>query len=315
MRLHQGEEVKFMSIMRIGRAELRVLDLEESVKYYTNVIGLDVVGSEEGKVYLKAWDEFDHHSLILQEADSPGVEHFGFKVENEHDLAYFEKQIEQFGLTLKRVSKGTRLAEGEAIRFELPTGHQMELYYDIKQVGSRVGNLNPHPWPEGLRGIAPHRLDHLLLTGDDVETATKFFTEVLDLHQSERIMTVDGETMVGSFMHARNGKPHDIAFIKGPDKKLHHAAFSVDNWYDVLKAADILSKNEVTVEVTPTRHGITRGETVYFFDPSGNRNEAFAGGYIAYHDMPTITWTEDKIGQGIFYHRRELIESFGKALT
>lgn len=304
-----------MSIMRIGRAELRVLDLEESVNYYTNVIGLDVVGSEEGKVYLKAWDEFDHHSLILQEADSPGVEHFGFKVENEHDLAYFEKRIEQFGLTLKRVSKGTRLAEGEAIRFELPTGHQMELYYDIKQIRSRVGNLNPHPWPEGLRGIAPHRLDHLLLTGDDVETATKFFTEVLDLHQSERIMTVDGETMVGSFMHARNGKPHDIAFIKGPDKKLHHAAFSVDNWYDVLKAADILSKNEVTVEVTPTRHGITRGETVYFFDPSGNRNEAFAGGYIAYHDMPTITWTEDKIGQGIFYHRRELIESFGKALT
>jgi catechol 2,3-dioxygenase len=304
-----------MSIMRIGRAGLRVLDLEQSVNYYTNVIGLDVVGSEEGKVYLKAWDEFDHHSLILQEADSPGVEHFAFKVENDNDLAYFEKRIEQFGLTLNRISRGTRLAEGEAIRFELPTGHQMELYYDIKQVGSRVGNINPHPWPEGLRGIAPHRLDHLLLTGDDVETATRFFTEVLDLHQSERIMTVDGETMVGSFMHARNGKPHDIAFIKGPDKKLHHAAFSVDNWYDVLKAADILSKNEVTVEVTPTRHGITRGETVYFFDPSGNRNEAFAGGYIAYHDMPTITWTEDKIGQGIFYHRRELIESFGKALT
>jgi catechol 2,3-dioxygenase len=304
-----------MSIMRIGRAELRVLDLEQSVDYYTNVIGLDVVGSEQGRVYLKAWDEFDHHSLILQEADSPGVDHFAFKVENEYDLATFEKRIEQFGLSLKRVSNGTRLAEGEAIRFELPTGHQMELYYDIKQVGTRVGNINPHPWPEGLRGIAPHRLDHLLLTGDDVETATRFFTEVLDLHQSEKIMTVDGETMVGSFMHARNGKPHDIAFIKGPDKKLHHAAFSVHNWYDVLKAADILSKNEVTVEVTPTRHGITRGETVYFFDPSGNRNEAFAGGYIAYHDMPTITWTEDKIGQGIFYHRRELIESFGKALT
>jgi catechol 2,3-dioxygenase len=301
--------------MRIGKAELRVLDLEQSVDYYTNVIGLDIVGRSEGKVYLKAWDEFDHHSLILQEADSPGVDHFAFKVENDHDLSHFEKKIEQFGLSLQRVSKGTRLAEGEAIRFELPTGHQMELYYDIKQVGSRTGNTNPHPWPEGLRGIAPHRLDHLLLTGEDVETATRFFTEVLDLHQSEKIMTVDGETMVGSFMHARNGKPHDIAFIKGPDKKLHHAAFSVDNWYDVLKAADILSKNEVTVEVTPTRHGITRGETVYFFDPSGNRNEAFAGGYIAYHDMPTITWTEDKIGQGIFYHRRELIESFGKALT
>lgn len=304
-----------MSIMRIGRAELKVLDLKEAVNYYTNVIGLDITGESEGKVYLKAWDEFDHHSVILQESDSAGLDHFAFKVENEDELADFEKKIEQFGCTLKRISKGTRLAEGEAIRFELPTGHQLELYSDIQVVGTRTGNLNPHPWPDGLRGIAPHRLDHLLLTGDDVETVTRFFTEVLDLHQSERIMTVDGETMIGSFMHARNGKPHDVAFIKGPDAKLHHAGFHVDNWYDVLKAADILSRNEVPVEVTPTRHGITRGETVYFYDPSGNRNEAFSGGYIAYPDFPTITWTEDKIGQGIFYHRRQLIESFSTALT
>jgi catechol 2,3-dioxygenase len=304
-----------MTIMRIGRAELRVLDLEESVKYYTNVIGLDEVGRSEGKVYLKAWDEYDHHSFILQEADSPGLDHFAFKVEQEDDLAMYEKKIEQFGCTLKRVSKGTRLAEGEAIRFELPTGHQVELYHDILRVGTRTGTFNPHPWPDGLRGIAPHRLDHLALTGDDVGTVTRFFTEVMDMFISEKITTIDGEEMVGSFMYARNGKAHDIAFIKGPDKKLHHAAFYVDNWYDVLKAADILTRNNIAIDVTPTRHGITRGETTYFFDPSGNRNEAFTSGYITYADFPTITWTEDKIGQGIFYHRRELSESFAKALT
>lgn len=304
-----------MSIMRIGRAELRVMDLDKSVDYYTNIIGLDVVAREENRVYLKAWDEWDHHSLILQKADSAGLDHLAFKVEKVEDLTVLEKRIEQFGCTIKRMSKGTRVGEGEALRFEIPSGHQVELYHDIEKVGTRTGSLNPHPWPAELKGIAPHRLDHCLLTGDDLETTTRFFTEVLDLHQSEKIMTVDGEVMVGSFLHARNGKPHDIAFVKGPDKKLHHAAFFVDNWYDVLKAADILTRHDVTIEVTPTRHGITRGQTVYFFDPSGNRNEAFASGYITYQDFPTITWTEDKIGQGIFYHRRELIESFGKALT
>jgi hypothetical protein len=30
-------------------------------------------------------------------------------------------------------------------------------------------------------------------------------------------------------------------------------------------------------------------------------------------DFPTITWTEDKIGQDIFFYRREQIKSFGKA--
>jgi len=304
-----------MGIMRIGRAELRVMDFEKSVDYYTNVIGMDEVGRSEGRVYLKAWDEFDHHSLILQKADSPGIDHFAFKVEKEEELAVFEKKIEQFGLTLKRISKGTRLAEGEAIRFELPTGHQMELYYQIERVGKITGTVNPHPWPDAPRGIAPHRLDHVLLIGEDVKTVTRFFTEVLDMFQSEQILTLDGEDMIGSFMYARNGKAHDIAFIKGPDKKLHHAAFKVDSWYDVMKAADLLARNDVTIEVSPTRHAMTRAETIYFFDPSGNRNEAYSGGYISYPDSPTITWTEDKIAQGIFYHRREMMESFVKALT
>jgi catechol 2,3-dioxygenase len=301
-------------ILRLGRLELRVLDLEESVKYYTDVIGLDVTGRDENRVYLKAWDEYDHHSIVLQKADTAGMDHMAFKVKDIFELEKLEYKIEQFGCQLSRISKGTRLAEGEAVRFQLPTGHYMELYTEIEQVGTKTGNLNPHPWPDGLRGIAPHRLDHALLTGDDLETATRFFTEVLGFRQTERIVTVDGEVLVGSFLSATN-KAHDLAFVKGPDGKFHHAGFYVDNWYEVLKAADILTKNNVQVEITPTRHGITRGQTVYFFDPSGNRNEAFASGYISYADFPTITWTEDKIGTGIFYHRRELIESFSKALT
>ncbi|WP_243290928.1 catechol 2,3-dioxygenase [Bacillus sp. FJAT-47783] len=302
------------SIMRIGRLELRVMDLEESVKYYTDIIGLEETGRDGERVYLKAWDEYDHHSIILQKSDSAGMDHMAFKVKDIYELEKLEYKIEQFGCELTRVPNQTRLAEGQSIRFKIPTGHEMELYAEIEQVGTGTGHVNPHPWPDGLKGIAPHRLDHALLTGDDLESATRFFTEVLDFHQTERIVTVDGEVMLGSFLAATN-KAHDIAFVKGPDAKFHHAGFYVDNWYEVLKAADILTKNEVPVEVTPTRHGITRGQTIYFFDPSGNRNEAFASGYISYSDFPTITWTEDKIGTGIFYHRREMLESFSKALT
>ena len=301
-------------IMRIGRAELRVLDLEKSVDYYTNIIGLEETGRDKDRVYLKAWDEYDHHSLVLQQSDSAGLDHFAFKVNDEATLTKLEKKIEQFGLTTSRVSKGTRLAEGQGVRCVLPTGHNLELYYDISILGTTTGSLNPHPWPLGAKGIAPHRLDHVLLTGQDLKSVTRFFMDVLDFGQSEKITTVDGEDLLGSFLFTTN-KAHDVAFVKGPDAKLHHAAFFVDSIHDVLKAADILTMHDVNIEVTPTRHGITRGETVYFFDPSGNRNEAFANGYITYKDFPTITWTEDKIGQGIFYHRRELIESFLHALT
>ena len=55
-------------------------------------------------------------------------------------------------------------------------------------------------------------------------------------------------------------KAHDLAFVKGPDAKLHHAGFVVDSLHDVFKAADLLSMYEVPFDVTPTRHGITRGK-------------------------------------------------------
>lgn len=301
-------------IMRIGRVELRVLDLKESVDYYTKIIGLEETGRQGNRVYLKAWDEYDHHSVILQEADTAGIDHFAFKVKDEPTLSMLEKRIEQFGLTCSRVSYGARLEEGEAVRCVLPTGHHLELYYEITKLSTATGTLNPHPWPLNAKGIAPHRLDHVLLTGDDLKSVTRFFVDVLGFGQSEKIVSVDGDELVGSFMFTTN-KAHDVAFVKGPDAKLHHAAFYVDSVHEVFKAADLLTMHDVPIEVTPTRHGITRGETIYFFDPSGNRNEAFANGYMTYADFPTITWTEDKIGQGIFYHRRELIESFLNALT
>ena len=69
--------------MRIGRVELKVLDLEKSVDYYTNVIGLEETGRVGDSVYLKAWDEFDHHSVILTKSNSAGFAHLAFKVETD----------------------------------------------------------------------------------------------------------------------------------------------------------------------------------------------------------------------------------------
>lgn len=114
----------------------------------------------------------------------------------------------------------------------------------------------------------------------------------------------------------RTSTPHDIAFVGGASNGLHHIAFFLDDWADVLKAADVMAKNKVRIDVSPTRHGITRGTTIYFFDPSGNRNETFAGlGYLAQPDRPVITWTEDQLGRGIFYHAGELVPSFVEVYT
>ena len=69
------------------------------------------------------------------------------------------------------------------------------------------------------------------------------------------------------------------------------------------QAADIIARYDIPLDIGPTRHGITRrGQTIDFFDPSGNRNEVFSGGFIYYPDNPPRVWSIDKIGKAVFYY-------------
>jgi catechol 2,3-dioxygenase len=111
-------------------------------------------------------------------------------------------------------------------------------------------------------------------------------------------------------------KEHDIAFIHHEEPgKFHHASFFLETWEDVLRAADLISMTDTSIDIGPTRHGLTHGKTIYFFDPSGNRNEVFCGGDYTYPDHKPITWKAEDLGKAIFYHDRVLNERFLTVLT
>ena len=87
------------------------------------------------------------------------------------------------------------------------------------------------------------------------------------------------------------------------------------DWNAVQFAADQFVLEDVPIDLGPTRHGITRGETIYFFDPSGNRNEVFAGGYNFNPDRPCVTWTMDQLARGLSYYEKEARQSFLEVYT
>src|SRR5215831_133678 len=167
-----------MSVMRLGFVQTRETDPEKATDYYTNVLGLQEVARQDGKHYFKCWDEYDHHSLVIENGGL-GLVKMGYKVESENELEQLEKAIETFGLPVRRVSRGENLGLGQAIRCTLPSEHILELYAEAEQSGTSVGTLNPDPWPSEQVGIAPSRLDHLLVTAEDVRINADFFTRVL----------------------------------------------------------------------------------------------------------------------------------------
>lgn len=303
-------------VMRSGYVQIRVGDIKKASHHYADVLGLiKTAEGRDGRLYFKCWDEHDHHCLVLRPADAPGLDWMGFKVADAATLAALGKKLEAAGIKLVRLKADDDLGVGERLRFVAPTGHSFELYAEMATVGNGMSTVNPEAWPDGLVGMHPSRLDHCLLYGDDLDGTVKIFTEILGLSITERIMTGDHSVMIGAFLSCGN-KAHDVAFIRAPEKgRFHHASFYLESWEEVLRAGDLISKHRVKLDIGPTRHGITRGATIYFFDPAGNRNEVFSGGYIYYPDRPTLTWTDDELGRAIFYHDRQLNEAFLSVTT
>jgi catechol 2,3-dioxygenase len=299
-----------MGILRLSHVEARVPDLELATAYYTQVLGLVEVGRDQSHVYLKCWDEHDHHSIALRYHPRPGLDHMSFKVEEEEDLHQLESAALRYGCTTRRMSVGEEVGQGQAVRLETPSGHHLELIHRMERTGNLLPKVNPPPEPMGLLGIHPPRLDHILVTAEEVGDATEFYMQVLGFRLTEQLLSGNGH-QIGTWLE-RSHSPHDLAIVTGPNGGLHHFAFWLDDWDQVRRAADILAYNGVQIDVGPTRHGITRGNTVYFFDPLGNRNEVFTGGYRPDPDFQTITWTEDQIGRAIFYYEGELNERFMK---
>jgi catechol 2,3-dioxygenase len=297
-----------MGILRLAHVEVRVPDLELCTAYYSEVVGLIEVDREPERVYLKCWDEQDHHSVILRHAPTYGLEHMAYKVESPDDLADLERSVEAYGCGVRRLSAREELGRGEAIRFETPTGHQLELVHEVEKVGNLLPKTNPPPAPMDLVGIHPPRIDHVFVTAEDVDEGTRFYREALGFHLTEQLLAKDGH-LLGAWLE-RSHTPHDLALVTGPNGGLHHFAFWLDDWNEVRRTADLLAYNGVRIDIGPTRHGVTRGYTIYFFDPVGNRNEVFTGGYWVDPDQEPITWTEDEFGRAIFYYEGGLNPRF-----
>ncbi|WP_420717508.1 catechol 2,3-dioxygenase [Emcibacter sp.] len=302
-------------VLRPGFAQIRVLDMEEALVHYRDRIGLDVVDTgDDGRVYLKAYDEFDRHSIVLREADTAGLDVMAFKVLDEHTLTELENRLINEGMEVSHVPAGEQPGVGRRISFVAPTGHRFDLFAEMELSNDGPETDNPDLWRTEPHGMKALRFDHCLLYGGDVDGTQRVFEKALGFTTTEVVREDDG-LQIAIFLSCST-KAHDLALVRHEeDGKLHHVSFNIEDWNSIRDAADIITKYDVSLDIGPTRHGITRGQTIYFFDPSGNRNEVFAGGYNYYPGDPLRVWQMQEVGKGIFYYERQLNDRFMGVVT
>ena len=295
-------------VAKLGYVALQSSDIEASVHFFKNIMGLELTEKVADSYYFRAWGDFQHHTLSISPGEKGKVTHIGFRTKRAKDIAIFERQLREKGLEIENISAWSTPGIGEAIRFTAPSGHRLELYYEIdtpKVEDHRKSVLKNQSYKSWARGVSPRRLDHVNIhTCADAKAAYDFFVQELGFRINECIETEDGDLKAGWM--SVTPLVHDVALVAHDDLettgRFHHISYWLDSSGDLLRAADILKENNLAF-IGPGKHSISQAIYLYVIDSgSGCRVELFTGGYLILEpDWETVVWRPEERAFGNTY--------------
>lgn len=294
-------------IAKLGHVALVSADLEKSLWFFKDVIGLEETVEVDGVHYLRAWGDFEHHTMSIAAGPESRIDHISWKAKRPEDVNNFATLLRDAGVEVEEVEAGRETGQGNAIRFELPSQHTFEIYFDMdKPVPDlhRRAVLKNQTYKAWAKGISPRRIDHVnIATNVDSKVVTDFLSEKLGFKMREYLVDPD-DNQISGWMSVTQ-LVHDLAVMSVPTAEtsdLHHFSYWLDNAQDILRAADILREQGIDF-VGPGKHGISQAMYIYVEDPgSGARLEIFSNGYQIFEpDWEPVKWTFEEMAIGFTY--------------
>src|SRR5580765_7149908 len=217
-------------LAHIHHVELCTTRPEESLRFFVDILGMEVEAQTGQSVFLRGWGESQLYGLKLTEAPRTGIAHLAIRAWNEDALRRVAGAIESAG-------RGDGWIEGDhghgpAYRFTDPDGHVLEVLYEAERYEpppELEPSLKNQPQRYTGRGVCAKRLDHVNLLAADVRAAREFATDVLGYRLYERVELDDG-TEAGAWM-SLTIMAHELIYTRdhhGANGRLHHLSFWVD---------------------------------------------------------------------------------------
>ncbi|MFD7503939.1 catechol 2,3-dioxygenase [Streptomyces sp. NPDC059850] len=300
-------------IAHLGHVELLTPDPDRSLWFFTTILGLTENGRSGDSVYLRTWDDYEHHSLTLTAHRTSGIRRTALRVSGDEAL---RRRVE----ALERAGHDGHWAEDEPGIGPLyvthdPDGHELALYWESEWYEAPpelAPGLKNQPQAKPAHGVGVRRLDHVNFLAADVEPNAVFTRDLLGARPTEQIV-LDTGRLAAQWLTFTN-KSYDLVYTEdwsGSHARLHHIAFATDTREDILRAADLCLDNGVHIETGPHKHAIQQTFFLYVYEPGGNRIELCnpLTRLVLAPDWPLITWTQAERAKGQAWGLKT-IESF-----
>lgn len=245
-------------VTRIGHMSLQVENLDESVSFFVDTLGLKETLRESGRSFLTCNDR--HHELVLVDGSKPGYEHVALEVPDADALKEtVASAVRAGGKDLGPAAPEPGVAGGHMVA--APTGHRFKLFYGMEKVEP------PPPDPEGVR---PSRFEHVSLKVVSMGKLERFLEDGFGFRFSDRAGSI------ASWWHCDEDH-HGIALTRAPKNELHHHAWKVGDLSAMGAIADRAHDRGRALAWGIGHHGPGDNRFMYFKDPTGALVECCSG--------------------------------------
>jgi len=245
---------------KLGYVAVNVSDLDRSVAFYRDTVGMEVAGYRKGEVaYLRCGDE--HHQLAFYPSDKPGLKRMAFEVQSDEDLEAARRHLKALGVDYKDVpqAEARDLHHRDSLRFNIPgCGLAMELF---------SGADKPlEPFKPTVAQIL--RLGHIVVYVTEFDTTFPWLTEKFGFRISDHIKDRSGGDAEIAFLRCHpNPYHHSLGIARARHNGLHHYALMVRDLDDIGRGTNRLPREGAKVVWGPGRHVASGSVFLYYLDP------------------------------------------------
>ncbi|HEY4134479.1 MAG TPA: VOC family protein [Alphaproteobacteria bacterium] len=242
--------------------------------YYRRILGGAVVDLPNGERLLAGAER----RILVGPGDAGKFGYAAYALGDRARLDALRAHVEKQGIAIQP-SPLSLLGDG-AFAVADPNGNLIAF-----SVGARIPDA---PAADKL----PGRLQHVVVTTEDMPGMMAFYADVLGFRLSDRVQDHEGDTTAAFFRS--DDEHHSFACFRARGRKLDHFCFETSKWDDIRDWADHLATMHLPIGWGPGRHG--PGNNLFFMlnDPDGNAFEFSAEIEHIDHDIATREWPHEQ---------------------